>query len=256
MRPENPRLVEDLPTRLADGAAAVALGAVIRTARAGRYTLAALASRAGISTGLLSLIERGSGNPSFTTLIRIATALDMEPAALVAAATAGASFLEPDRAAVAAPVRAIAASGAVMPPDGSPWQTQMVLRDGQEASVVVRDGALELSMRDVTADFQPAGALGRLSVDISLTNGQPDRGLALPPADDPRWLDVVRGRTAFKPSSVACSMLFTHVVRCTTQDPSSANVHHWVSELRGCLIASGDPVQPALREVFGWTASA
>jgi hypothetical protein len=127
----------------------------------------------------------------------------------------------------------------------------MVLRDGQEASVVVRDGALELSLRDVTAAFQPAGAPGRLSVDISLTNGSPDDALALPPVVDPRWLDVVSGRTAFKPSSVACSMLFTHVVRCTTQDPSSANVQHWISELRGFLVSSGDPLQPALREVFG-----
>ncbi len=252
MKDATPPAAESQPVRLAAAAiaAAAALGSVVHTARSGRYTLAALAVRAGISTGLLSLIERGGGNPSFTTLVRLATALDMEPAALVAAATAGATAVRPGAGAATLEGAVIAPSGATAS-NGSPWQTQMVLRDGQEASVFVRDGALELSMRDVTADYGPAATAGRLAVDISLTNGQPDGVLALPPVDDPRWLDVVSGRTAFRPSSVACSMLFTHVVRCTTQDPSSANVQHWISELRGYLVAAGDPMQPALLEVFG-----
>ncbi|MFE9292094.1 helix-turn-helix domain-containing protein [Streptomyces olivaceus] len=43
-------------------------------ARAG-YTISALAASAGVSQGLVSQIERGTGNPSYTTLIKLADAL-------------------------------------------------------------------------------------------------------------------------------------------------------------------------------------
>src|SRR5260370_30275401 len=53
------------------------LGTLIKQARSGRYSLEALASRARLSPGLLSQIERGQGNPSFVTLCKIADALEM-----------------------------------------------------------------------------------------------------------------------------------------------------------------------------------
>lgn len=53
------------------------LGALIRSARQGRFTIEKLAERAGVSPGLLSQIERGIGNPSFRSLHRIASALDL-----------------------------------------------------------------------------------------------------------------------------------------------------------------------------------
>lgn len=55
------------------------LGELIRTRRRGRFSLEALARRSGVSAGLLSEIERGKGNPSYFTLLKLADALDMEP---------------------------------------------------------------------------------------------------------------------------------------------------------------------------------
>jgi transcriptional regulator with XRE-family HTH domain len=60
------------------------LGRLIRLARGERYSLDALAARSGVSAGLLSQIERGIGNPSFQTLLRVAHALDIPVASLLA----------------------------------------------------------------------------------------------------------------------------------------------------------------------------
>ena len=60
------------------------LGRLIRMARGERYSLDALATRSGVSAGLLSQIERGIGNPSFQTLLRVAHALDIPVAKLLA----------------------------------------------------------------------------------------------------------------------------------------------------------------------------
>ena len=65
--------------------AAQRLGAEIRRARLGRFTVHELAAQAGISVGLLSQIERGIGNPSFKTLQKIARALDLRIGQLVEA---------------------------------------------------------------------------------------------------------------------------------------------------------------------------
>ena len=55
-----------------------AVGALVHRLRdEARLTLAALAAAAELSPGLLSQIERGMGNPSFTTLIKLAHALDV-----------------------------------------------------------------------------------------------------------------------------------------------------------------------------------
>lgn len=53
------------------------LGATLRTRRSGRFTVEELSSRSGVSAGLISQIERGIGNPSFATLLRLANALDV-----------------------------------------------------------------------------------------------------------------------------------------------------------------------------------
>jgi transcriptional regulator with XRE-family HTH domain len=53
-----------------------ALGAVIRDVRTEKgLSLEALAGEAGISKNMLSLIERGEGNPSWSTVEGIAAAL-------------------------------------------------------------------------------------------------------------------------------------------------------------------------------------
>ena len=48
------------------------------------WTLEQLASRSGVSAGLLSQVERGHGNPSFNTLVQVAHALGIPVARLVA----------------------------------------------------------------------------------------------------------------------------------------------------------------------------
>ncbi|WP_341952976.1 XRE family transcriptional regulator [Salinibacterium sp. TMP30] len=51
------------------------LGKVIRASREGRMTVEELAEAAGVSGGLISQLERGIGNPSFNTLMRLSRAL-------------------------------------------------------------------------------------------------------------------------------------------------------------------------------------
>jgi transcriptional regulator with XRE-family HTH domain len=54
------------------------VGAQLRMLRKMRgFSLTALNARSGVSTGLLSQIERGRGNPSFNTLVQLAHALDV-----------------------------------------------------------------------------------------------------------------------------------------------------------------------------------
>ena len=53
-----------------------AVGAlVLQLRREAGYSLGTLATAAGLSPGLLSQIERGQGNPSLTTLIKLSQAL-------------------------------------------------------------------------------------------------------------------------------------------------------------------------------------
>jgi transcriptional regulator with XRE-family HTH domain len=76
------------------------LGEVIRTRRKGRFTVEELSDRAGVSSGLISQIERGKGNPSFKTMQRLAAALDLPIGALFQddAATAAGSPADSDGA--------------------------------------------------------------------------------------------------------------------------------------------------------------
>jgi transcriptional regulator with XRE-family HTH domain len=53
------------------------LGELLREARSGRYTIEELARRSGVSSGRISQIERGLANPSFETLWRLVTALEV-----------------------------------------------------------------------------------------------------------------------------------------------------------------------------------
>ena len=60
----------------------VHLGATLKARRLGRFTVEELSARSGVSAGLISQIERGIGNPSFVTLVRLAHALDVPLAEL------------------------------------------------------------------------------------------------------------------------------------------------------------------------------
>jgi transcriptional regulator with XRE-family HTH domain len=55
----------------------VSLGAAIKEARTGRYSIEELARRSGVSSGRISQIERGIANPSFEVLWRLASALEL-----------------------------------------------------------------------------------------------------------------------------------------------------------------------------------
>ena len=69
------------------------LGRIIHRSREGRMTVEELAERAGVSGGLISQLERGIGNPSFNTLMRLSRALGLP----IAAFFQGATDHEPER---------------------------------------------------------------------------------------------------------------------------------------------------------------
>jgi transcriptional regulator with XRE-family HTH domain len=54
-----------------------ALGEALREARGGRFTIEELARQANVSAGRISQIERGIGNPSFETLWKLASTLEV-----------------------------------------------------------------------------------------------------------------------------------------------------------------------------------
>jgi transcriptional regulator with XRE-family HTH domain len=59
------------------------VGAHIKQLRKDRgHTLDELAHKSGLSAGLISMLERGQGNPSFATLVQLAQALDLSVAQL------------------------------------------------------------------------------------------------------------------------------------------------------------------------------
>lgn len=79
---------ESEEARLAAEALSEALGRRIRKLRLERsMTLDEVAARSGCSLGSLSQIERGIGNPSFATLVKISHALDISVARLLEVAT-------------------------------------------------------------------------------------------------------------------------------------------------------------------------
>jgi transcriptional regulator with XRE-family HTH domain len=67
-----------------------ALGRAVRAARAeAGLTQSGLAVRAGVRRELVGLLERGEANPSFTTVARLAAALDLPLSELAARAELG-----------------------------------------------------------------------------------------------------------------------------------------------------------------------
>lgn len=60
----------------------VRLGRILKESRSGRFTVEELAARSGVSAGSISQVERGIGNPSFATLMRLSQALGLPVAAM------------------------------------------------------------------------------------------------------------------------------------------------------------------------------
>jgi transcriptional regulator with XRE-family HTH domain len=71
----------------------VQLGKMLREARRDQFTVEELAERAGVSSGLISQIERGRGNPSFATLEKLVRALDLSLASVFAEPATEASMV-------------------------------------------------------------------------------------------------------------------------------------------------------------------
>jgi transcriptional regulator with XRE-family HTH domain len=69
---------QDDPAADAGSEMRASLGDLIRAARTGRFTIDELARRSGVSSGRISQIERGLANPSFATLWKLATALQIQ----------------------------------------------------------------------------------------------------------------------------------------------------------------------------------
>jgi transcriptional regulator with XRE-family HTH domain len=242
------------------------VGAAIRQARAGRYSLAELARRSRTSVGILSLIERGQGNPSFETLARIADALEVSLTSLIEGGTGAAiggpalrgPILEgPWDDAAESPAQDVADSSTtesvtVLRP-GSPtgWRDSMILRPGQGADVLVRSGTVELTLRDRSAEYEADGVGQPLSVDISVRGRPYVSQMELPPVGDPRWERLVGGETSFRPTALACQILFTHVTRSVRDDPSPSNVCRWVADLRAVLLKYEDLTAGELARVLG-----
>ncbi len=59
------------------------LGRRLREARSGKFTVRQLADAAGVSSGIISEVERGHGNPSFRTMYRISQALGLRVGDLI-----------------------------------------------------------------------------------------------------------------------------------------------------------------------------
>jgi DNA-binding XRE family transcriptional regulator len=227
-----------------------------------------LARRCGISPGVLSLLERGLGNPSFETMQRIADALDVPLAALLDAEAldvadqrkAARAGLVPHEVAGPSPSAAgflQSTDGSLLPvvlPTASPegWQGSMTLRQGQEAVIQVTAGALEVVLWDRTAGLKPSASAGRsLAIDVQVHASSATSGLELPPTTDKRWMDLVTGVVPFRPTALACQILFTHVTRCIKDDPSSPNVDRWVGELRAYFEQYEAVALSDLSEIFG-----
>jgi transcriptional regulator with XRE-family HTH domain len=79
------------------GQAKARLALVIGEARRGRMTVEELAVRAGVSSGIISQIERGFGNPSYSTLLKIAHALDLPLASFFSEPDGDAMLVRPER---------------------------------------------------------------------------------------------------------------------------------------------------------------
>lgn len=103
----------------------VHLGNILRTHREGRMTVDELADAAGVSGGLISQLERGIGNPSFSTLMRLSRALGLPIAVFFQGATAY------------DPARIIVRRGE---------RQQLVMENGLEQELLTPDGNAKLGI--------------------------------------------------------------------------------------------------------------
>ena len=126
----------------------------------------------------------------------------------------------------------------------------MILRPGQEAVVLVRAGTVELTLRDRSEEYEADEAEEPLSVDISVRGRPFVSKMELPPVGDPRWAKLVGGETSFRPTVLACQILFTHVTRSVRDDPSPSNVYRWVADLRAALLKYEDLTAGELARVL------
>ncbi|MFR9801907.1 helix-turn-helix domain-containing protein [Pseudonocardia sp. RS010] len=78
--------VQGAPPAPGEGDRVRGVGRIVHDLRRDQMTLAELSTRAGVSMGLLSRLENGSGNPSFRVLSRIAHALGVHVSTLFAEA--------------------------------------------------------------------------------------------------------------------------------------------------------------------------
>jgi hypothetical protein len=62
---------------------------------------------------------------------------------------------------------------------------------------------------------------------------------------------LVGGETSFRPTVLACQILFTHVTRNVRGDPSPSNVYRWVADLRAALLKYEDLTAGELARVLG-----
>jgi transcriptional regulator with XRE-family HTH domain len=153
------------------------LGPVIRRARRGRFTVAQLSARSGVSANLIGLIEHGKGNPSVNTLAAIAEGLDVSLAALIDAAVNppvdGEALVAPTEPAIPATGPADAGpadTGGHDQEDGDDaWISSILLHRGQDLRLRVLEGSLELHLRDRSApEATPGGGEARLAVEVQV----------------------------------------------------------------------------------------
>jgi transcriptional regulator with XRE-family HTH domain len=139
------------------------IGEVLRAARRGRLSVERLAARAQVSSGLISLLERGKGNPSVAVLLRLASALNLSLGDLLDASAIGSTvYMPPGGRPLWIPEfgltvdlmvpnlrRSIAVTRQHLPPGWNHLPTPLVAYQGL-AFVHVLDGALDLLIDSAT----------------------------------------------------------------------------------------------------------
>jgi transcriptional regulator with XRE-family HTH domain len=139
-----------------------------------RLTLEELASRAQVSAGLLSQLERGQGNPSFNTLVQIAHALAIPVTDLFPPQTPGSPLVRAaDRQLLS--IHGLAEGGGttylLSPGNGSPLEAVLVeappghsteetpfVHEGDEFGFIL-EGAQEVHLEGVTYTLEAGDAI-------------------------------------------------------------------------------------------------
>ena len=144
----------------------VQLGKMLREARRDRFTVEELSEQAGVSSGLISQIERGRGNPSFATLEKLVRALDLSLASVFAEPASESSMVvrSKERAKLMMPKEGLvyelmtprSGNGLAMVrtqvPKGFDNRLDPFLHAGEECVYIV-SGALEITVGDTTFEL-------------------------------------------------------------------------------------------------------